>query len=547
MIKLFIPYILTLFLFLVNLSALLGQQWADSLRLILPNAKGKEKAQILIDLTEILKKNQRDQAIEFAEQALSLSKKIEFQDGIYTTSLFLGIEARDNKQYGKAAQYAKTSRLAAQATGNKDAELKSLELMIFSYRLGKKTKRFKQAQIEYNKLRNELDLVQSKLDINSLENQLQTTEKQSAAIFFENMELEDSLQSALAIQTLLKLQQTELQLKIVNLERDSMRREIEISKQEAELQTYNLELAKQRRLIIYLITGLAVAVAFSWLLALYFKLKRTQSEEKARIQRQLIMQDKMASLGQLTAGIAHEIKNPLNFVNNFSEGSMDMVNELEEVLDHYQKHQDPADLDLCKELLNELKGNASDIKSNGKRIDRIVKSMMEHSNGNPGEIQRVNINELIQENINLAYHGYRGNHSTFSAALEGSFDPNLPKIEVIPQDLSRALLNILGNACYALHQKQQQNIPDYISKLKVSTQKEKGEVIIRIWDNGPGIPKEVQSNIFTPFFTTKPLGEGNTGLGLSITNDIIVQGHHGKLEVESEPGSYTRFSISLPV
>lgn len=265
-----------------------------------------------------------------------------------------------------------------------------------------------------------------------------------------------------------------------------------------------------------------------------------------KTQDQLLVQEKMANLGQVTAGIAHEIKNPLNFVNNFAEGSVELVDELIEMLDKQKDHLKEGDFDEIEEIVNELKQNASDIFENGKRADRIVRSMMDHARGEKGERKLTNINMLVDENINLAYHGYRAIDSSFNANIKKNYDEALEAIEVVHQDIGRVLLNILNNACYALKEKQKVNNEEYSPEISVSTKSLKKEVEIRIRDNGPGIPEKVRDKIFNPFFTTKPTGEGNTGLGLSISFDIIVQQHHGKLEVESKPNGFTEFLIQLP-
>ncbi len=270
------------------------------------------------------------------------------------------------------------------------------------------------------------------------------------------------------------------------------------------------------------------------------------NDEIIKTQGQLIVQEKMASLGQLTAGIAHEIKNPLNFVNNFAEGSVELTTELTEELEKQRENLSNKDFDELEEIINDLKQNAHDILDNGKRADSIVRSMMDHARGSKGELRSVDINKLLDENINLAYHGYRAIDSSFNVNIQKSFDDTMSPIEVVQTDIGRVLLNILNNACYAVVKKQKEKGEDYSPELTVSTKSGNGRVEIRIRDNGTGIPPKVREKIFNPFFTTKPTGEGNTGLGLSISYDIIVHQYHGKLEVESEPGEFTEFIITLP-
>ncbi len=268
--------------------------------------------------------------------------------------------------------------------------------------------------------------------------------------------------------------------------------------------------------------------------------------EIMKTQDQLIVQEKMASLGVLTAGVAHEIKNPLNFVNNFAEGSADLTEDLAELIKN-NKDDIPSDLfNELDELINDLKQNAIDILDNGRRADRIVRSMMDHARDSRGEKEFVNLNELMDENINLAYHGYRALDSSFNTEIEKAYDENMEPALIMQQDVGRVMLNILNNACYAIAQKIKEAGDSYKPKLTIRTCYKDPDIEIRIHDNGPGIAKDIREKIFSPFFTTKPTGEGNTGLGLSISYDIIVQQHHGKIKVESNPGEYTEFIITIP-
>ncbi|MBK8969584.1 MAG: hypothetical protein IPM36_23570 [Lewinellaceae bacterium] len=262
---------------------------------------------------------------------------------------------------------------------------------------------------------------------------------------------------------------------------------------------------------------------------------------------QLIAQEKLASLGQMVAGIAHEIKNPLNFVNNFSEGSEELLEELREELERYRAKPDDAAFENILAILEDLRLNAVDIVTYGNQADRIVKSMMDHARGTSGQRLSTDINKLVEDNLNLAYHGFRAIHPAFQAHLEKVPDPALTPLEVYPQELGRVLLNILNNACFAVNEKQKSVGGEYHPTIRVSTGIEDGDVVIRIRDNGPGIQPEVREQIFQPFFTTKPTGEGNTGLGLSISYDIITLQHKGKISVKSQPGEFTEFVIRLPL
>lgn len=324
--------------------------------------------------------------------------------------------------------------------------------------------------------------------------------------------------------------------------------EYEFAKEKEDLERdLETQLRRQRSIQFATAGGLFFALIFIAIIVQYYRLKRISTSEKFEAQRQLIMQDKLASLGQITAGIAHEIKNPLNFVANFAEGSLDIGEELVETIEENKEKLDNEQYDLLLELADDLNENAKVIQENGLRADRVVKRMMEQARGDKGEPQKIDINTLVDENIQLAYHGYRGNTPGFDVSIEKNYGLNLSPVEVIPQDIGRVILNIINNACYALHEKQRSVAGPFSPKIKVSTTQEKDQTVIRIFDNGPGIPKDIQKKIFQPFFTTKPTGKGNTGLGLSISHDLVVIGHHGDMKVKSSKGAFTEFIIKLPV
>lgn len=263
-------------------------------------------------------------------------------------------------------------------------------------------------------------------------------------------------------------------------------------------------------------------------------------------QNQLIIQEKMAWLGMLTSGIAHEIRNPLNFVNNFAALSVEFVQELHDIFESQQAKLDEDARQEMQSILKNLRTNATCIHEEGQRAERIVRSMLLHSRGSAGEPQETDLNDLLAEAVHLAYHSLRAKNINFNISIKMDYDPTLKSVSVVPQDLSRVFLNLINNACYAAHQKKVKLGADYSPLLKVSTKKLADErVEIRIYDNGMGIPADVQPQIFNPFFTTKPAGEG-TGLGLSISYNVIVQGHQGSIELNTEEGHYTEFIITLP-
>ena len=267
-------------------------------------------------------------------------------------------------------------------------------------------------------------------------------------------------------------------------------------------------------------------------------------EELRTAQDRLVQTEKLASLGQLTAGIAHEIKNPLNFVNNFSGVSVELIDELREILTGVKA--DDKVRDDIADLSDTLRDNLQKIVQHGKRADSIVKNMLLHSREGSGERRPVDVNALVEESLNLAYHGARAEKQGFNITLERSFDPAAGEADLFPQEVTRVLLNMISNGFYAaIKRKSQATNGEHEPVLAAATKNLGDRVEIRIRDNGTGIPPEVKDKMFNPFFTTKPAGEG-TGLGLSISHDIIVKQHAGSISVETEPGQFTEFKIVLP-
>jgi two-component system NtrC family sensor kinase len=267
-------------------------------------------------------------------------------------------------------------------------------------------------------------------------------------------------------------------------------------------------------------------------------------EELRTTQDRLVQTEKLASLGQLTAGIAHEIKNPLNFVNNFSSVSIDLIGDLQQSLGGLPLVDDArVEVD---ELAAMLQGNLEKVVYHGKRADSIIKNMLLHSRTGSGEHRPVNINGVVEESLNLAYHGARAEGTDFNITLERSFDPTAGEVDLYPQEITRVLLNLIANGFYAATKRKEQRKGGSYQPTLTATTKDLGDrVEIRIRDNGTGMPREVRDKLFSPFFTTKPAGEG-TGLGLSISHDIIVKQHAGTIEVETEPNAFTEFRIVLP-
>ncbi|MBD0377860.1 MAG: tetratricopeptide repeat protein [Flavisolibacter sp.] len=266
-------------------------------------------------------------------------------------------------------------------------------------------------------------------------------------------------------------------------------------------------------------------------------------EELKATQKQLIQSEKMASLGEVTAGIAHEIQNPLNFVNNFSEVSIELTEDLKQ--GPLQQITGPA-RNEAEELVDDLTQNLQKITLHGKRADAIVRGMLQHSRKSSGQKEWTDINALADEYFRLSYHGQRAKDKFFSATLQTDFDNSIGKVEVVPQEMGRVLLNLFNNAFYAVSEKKRQLNGDYEPVVAVTTRREKDKIEIRVKDNGIGIPQAIEDKIFQPFFTTKPTGEG-TGLGLSLSYDIITKGDSGELKVEMQEGQGAEFIVSLLV
>jgi len=267
------------------------------------------------------------------------------------------------------------------------------------------------------------------------------------------------------------------------------------------------------------------------------KIEKAYSELKST-QQQLIQSEKMASLGELTAGIAHEIQNPLNFVNNFSEVNDELLKEL-------KAEAEKGNLEEVKAIAKDIAFNSEKINHHGKRADSIVKGMLQHSRSSSGQKESTDINALCDEYLRLSYHGLRARDKSFNATTKTEFDNSLDKINVNPQDIGRVVLNLINNAFYAVNEKKKQNQNGYEPTVSVNTKKNKGKIEISVKDNGNGIPQKVLDKIFQPFFTTKPTGQG-TGLGLSLSYDII-KAHGGELRVETKEGDGSIFTISLPI
>ena len=378
-----------------------------------------------------------------------------------------------------------------------------------------------------------------------------SSEMNRNSIEFNQRLTEAELDRLKAEEALERFHEERMNEEAANKEREDLVKELEKEKALQELALSNTELAreKQQRWIIILLSGVVLVTTILIFLYNRYRLKRkshndldsaflelkTAHRKLKETQEQLIRSEKMASLGQMTAGIAHEIQNPLNFVLNFAEGSKDLLKELEDSTDESDR----------KEIAESLYTNLTKIGEHGKRADAIVKNMLQHSRVNKSERVPTDLNKLAEEYFQLAFHGLRAKDSTFQCTLEKELDPNFPMLELIQQDISRVLLNLFNNAFYAVNQKARKNNPGFTPTVKLSTMVYGNFAFLTIYDNGEGIPKEIKEKIFEPFFTTKPTGQG-TGLGLSLSFEII-KNHGARMEMESEVGVGTTFKLIFKI
>jgi signal transduction histidine kinase len=293
------------------------------------------------------------------------------------------------------------------------------------------------------------------------------------------------------------------------------------------------------------VTALSIFLLLAFLL---YRNNRQKQKDKIKIEKayeelkltqaQLIQKEKMASLGELTAGIAHEIQNPLNFVNNFSEINTELLDEAEQEINK-------GNLENSKVVLREIRGNDLKINQHGKRADAIIKGMLQHSRSNSGQKELTDINALAEEYLRLSYHGFRAKENSFNAVIHTEFDRQIRRIQVVSSDLGRVFLNLFNNSFYSMNEKRKQHPKDYQPEIFIHTKLTGNQLEIRLKDNGNGIEQKLLDKIFQPFFTTKPTGQG-TGLGLSLSYDII-KAHAGEISVLSKESEFTEFIIVLPV
>lgn len=461
------------------------------------------------EATNLYKTGNAEQALEDNFRALNLLLSIADFRGASYSALVIANNFKEGKNYEKALQYAIQGYQYATETTWTITMISGSALVAELYeqtgQLGK--------AIEYLKINQQLVTENERLN-----NQIQFTEMQVAGAIKESQHEIDRLDT---------------QRKMVESENENQR-------------------------IILVMAGILLVFLLVFSVVIYRnsvsrkKANQELSQQRDSLQKtllqlqstqsQLIQSEKMASLGELTAGIAHEIQNPLNFVNNFSEVNTELIKEIQ---DERRKAQDKRDEKLEDELLNDIAQNQEKVLHHGQRADAIVKGMLQHSRTSSGQKEPTDINALCDEYLRLSYHGLRAKDKAFNAKFETDFDPSIPKLNVVPQDIGRVILNLITNAFYVVNEKSKQGIAGFESTVSVSTKKDGNNVLISVKDNGNGIPDSIKEKIFQPFFTTKPTGQG-TGLGLSLSYDIV-KAHGGALKVETKEGEGSEFIILLPI
>ncbi len=466
-----------------------------------------------------LKDNER--ALDFCSQALAISQHIDDKKGEANSLFHLGNIYEQVMEFDKASSCYNSSLTIRRNIGDKKGET---EILLFLAGLYLKTNSVNEPPEKIFELLHKALQLAEEIKANDLLSKIHL-------VFYEVCKNFNHYQEAfMHIETHISLAK-EIHSDTINqkIQNQEISYTAEKSRKEAELyRLRNVELAS-----LYEESNRQKDE-----IEIQKKIAEASLVELKAAQAQLIQSEKMASLGELTAGIAHEIQNPLNFVNNFSEVNRELLVEMKAELDK-------GNLDDAKAIAHDVINNEEKINHHGKRADAIVKAMLQHSQSSSGVKELAGINKLADHYLRLAYHGLRAKDKSFNATLKTEFDESIGNINIIPQDIGRVLLNLITNAFYAVNEKNNQNIAGYEPAVEVSTKKEGNKVLIAVKDNGNGIPQKVVDKIFQPFFTTKPTGQG-TGLGLSLSYDIV-KAHGGEIKVETKEGEGTKFIINLPI
>lgn len=517
--------------------ALSAQDDVATLQAAIEKAEGREKASFQLALAKKMRSTDVKEAFKLAEDAQKASLKGGWTQLALETSQFLAQTYFAEQNYKRSSTAAEEALAAARQLKDDKVILESLAFLIRAYtaenRGGRRMDNLRQ---EYAMMKARLDLQDKSEAISSLEDDV---EKASGEMNFmsEKLEITEEEKRALAAE------KDRLEMITMSLKYDSSQQALELAKQEIRVSELDAKARKQRNQLTFagLFLVFVLLISFIWIRSI--REKRKQEAQQAILKQQLLQKDKMATLGEMTAGLAHEIKNPLNFVNNFAEGSIDLLSELKEYIDdNLNDKVDEPDLEEINYLVGELSQNASDISAQGRRADTIINSMMDHARNDTAETTLTDINSLLIESWYLAYDGQKEKSGKLAVELEQNLAQNLPKIRVLSQNLSRAFVNIFTNSMEAFAEN---NIDHPV--VSVSTKKSDKMINITIRDNAGGVPKDLHKKIFNPFFTTKPTGKGNTGLGLSITHDIIEKGHDGVILLQSDGNSFTEIIVKLPL
>jgi len=459
-----------------------------------------------------LKLKKHREAIEYCEKSLSISKSTDDKRGQANALIHLAEIYRETGDNTNAIKFSNESLELRKASGDKRGVAQILLFLA-------ETSRHDQQRHDKETLRHLTDVLTIADEIKAPD--LQSLARKGLYLYYKAAgdfkEAISQLEQYNDLEVL--LHKNAIAQKVANLD---ITYKAEETKKEAEaIRLKNEELIRLNKEIVEQKNKLETAL-----------------QELKAAQAQLIQSEKMASLGELTAGIAHEIQNPLNFVNNFSDINQELADELEQ-------ETDKGNLEEVKAIIKDIKENEKKINHHGRRADAIVKGMLQHSRISSGVKEPTDINALCDEYLRLAYHGLRAKDKSFNVAINTDLDNKIGKINIVPQDIGRAILNLINNAFYAVAERSKEQIPGYDPTVTVSTKKSEDKIEIKVKDNGTGIPDAVKEKIFQPFFTTKPTGQG-TGLGLSLSYDII-KAHGGEIKVNSKAGEGTEFIIQLPV
>lgn len=503
------------------------------------SAENTQKVDLLVQIGDRLLLTDVKKAQNYGEQALKLAKKLQYEAGQAKAQFVTGKAHLQQNRIRKGIDYLKDALPWIEKNGDSFLLYDLYFQLAKAYQLSSKPTEVELYRQKYNNLKQRQENMKQQQENLSNQERMKLLELESLAnkdsAFMARLNaveaqiMRDSALQEISERDAALLQQ---QIELTKLEKDAAEFKQQKAESELRLQQEQQKLAAQRQRLYWVLAAFGFVLVLG--LSAWFFYQSRQAQKLAKMEHL-----EAERLRILTAGIAHEIKNPLNFVNNFAEGSIEIVAELEEALAENKSA-------LIAELVGELKQNSVDIRKNGQRVHQIVQSMSDYASGGKSERQATDLNQLLDENINLAYHGYRAQHPNFIANIERKYDALTTPVEVIPQEIGRVFLNLVNNACYALQQKQKEMGTAFTPTLTVTTTAQNGEAIVRIRDNGTGIPKEVLDKIFTPFFTTKPTGMGNAGLGLSMSYEIVTQHHQGNLAVDTKPGEFTEFIIRLP-